>query len=152
MSVNLSTEKRNKEMAENEIDILLRLIEEKTGHGITLLRGSSRKPKIVRTRRIFFVICRKVLKMSFPQIGYALNKDHTTVIYNLRIHSEEIDVYEKYSKRYYDIYRLFNILHIRHTNNNNAGYFKNQIDILESKKRFIDKQIKEYYIRLKKAN
>lgn len=63
-------------------------------HNITLaeLRGPSRKKHLVRARREFCAMARAIrderfqghYRFSLPQIGRALNRDHTTVIHALK--------------------------------------------------------------------
>lgn len=132
---------------ENEIKILLRIIENKTGFTLDDLRGHSRRQKIVLVRRAFFAIARKLLELTFEKIGSITNQNHTTVIYSLAKHNEEIDVFEEYTKVYHGIHGSLKDLYVARTEYN-AKYMKTQIDLLITKRDLIDKRIQEYKVRI----
>jgi len=48
------------------------------------LRGSRRQRAVSRPRQIIMFLCRNFLNSTFPEIGRALNKDHSTVISAVR--------------------------------------------------------------------
>ena len=138
------------EIEEGGISILVGLIEKKTGYNIEDLKSSNRKREIVHARRIFFVICRKLLVLSFSKIGNIVNKNHPTVMHGLNKHNTEIGIYKDYSNVYDSIYQDFKILYIEYSEKYNVDYMKKQINILKTQRNFINKQIKEYWKKIKK--
>ena len=136
---------------ENEIQVLLNLIEEKTGYSLEQLKGPSRKREIVHVRRSFFAISRKMLGLSFEKIGAILNKEHSTVIHSLTKHNAEIDVYPDYSSVYHKIYKHLEVLFIARTEYN-SEYMVKQMDILITQRDLLDKRIGEYRAKIEKLN
>ena len=128
---------------ENEIQILLKLIVDKTGYSLKDLRGPSHKRKLVHVRRAFFAIARKLLKLSFQKIGDVLDKNHATVIHSLSKHNAEIDVYSDYSSVYYKLHKHLEVLFISRTTYN-AEYMKKQMDILITQRDLLNDRIQEY--------
>ncbi len=136
---------------ENEIQILLKLIAEKTGYSLEDLQGHSRKREIVHVRRAFFAIARKLLGLSFQKIGDIVNRDHTTVLYALTRHNAEIDVYPDYSSIYHKLHKSLEVLFIARTAYN-ADYMQNQIDILITQRDLLNDRIEEYRDKIEKVN
>jgi len=136
---------------ENEIQILLKLIAEKTEYTIEDLRGPSRKREIVHVRRAFFAIARKLLELPFEKIGNILNKDHATVMHSLTKHNAEIDVYDDYSKIYRNLYDSLSVLYTIRTEHN-VEYMEKQMDILITKRDLLNDRIEDYKNKIKKLN
>lgn len=134
-----------------EIQILLKLIEEKTGYTLDDLKSLNRKRELVLVRRAFFAIARKLLELSFKKIGDVIGQDHTTVMYSLTKHNEEIDVFDEYTKVYHNIHGSLSILYVARTEYNEE-YMLNQIDLLKTQKGLIDDRIKEYRNKIGKLN
>lgn len=57
----------------------------------TLLRGRGRSKEIARSRQVAMYLAREETQASLPQIGEALNRDHTTVLYGYDKISERIE-------------------------------------------------------------
>ena len=136
---------------ENEIEILLKLIAEKTEYSLEDLQGTSRKRELVHVRRAFFAIARKLLGLSFQKIGDVLNKDHATVMHSLSIHNAEIDIYDDYSKTYHELHKHLEVLFVARTQYN-KDYILKQIDILKTQRDLIDKRIEEYQNKIDELN
>jgi chromosomal replication initiator protein len=56
-----------------------------------LLRGRGRSKEIARSRQIAMYLAREETESSLPQIGDALDRDHTTVLYGYEKISEAIE-------------------------------------------------------------
>lgn len=52
----------------------------RTGSSIRALRGPSRALELIAARR--WIIARARPRYSFPEIGRALNRDHTTIVHH----------------------------------------------------------------------
>lgn len=136
---------------ENEIQILLKLIADKTGYTLADLQGPSRKRELVHIRRAFFAIARKLLGLSFQKIGDIVNRDHTTVLYALTKHNAEIDVYDDYSAIYKKLYDSLNVLYLARTDYN-IEYMTRQMDILITQRDLLNNRIQEYRDKIEKVN
>jgi len=136
---------------ENEIQILLKLIAEKTEYSLDDLRGPSRKRELIHVRRAFFAIARKLLGLSFQKIGDVLEKDHSTVMHSLSRHNAEIDVYDDYSKVYKKLYDSLSVLYLARTEYN-VEYMESQIDILTTKRELLNDRIQEYEDKIDEIN
>ena len=128
---------------ENEIQILLKIIVDKTAYSLEDLRGPSRKRELVHVRRAFFAIARKLLGLSFQKIGDVLGKDHATVMHSLSRHNAEIDVYDDYSKVYKKLYDSLNVLYLARTEYS-VEYMEVQVDILTTQRDLLSDRIQEY--------
>jgi len=136
---------------ENEIQILLKLIENKTGYTLDDLKSGSRKRDLVLVRRAFYAIARKLLELPFKKMGNILDRDHTTVIYSVTKHNDEIDVFEEYTKVYHNIHGSLKDLYIAKTEYD-AEYMQSQIDLLITQRDLIDNRIQEYRDKIEKVN
>ncbi len=56
-----------------------------------LLRGRSRRKEIARSRQIAMFLAREETEASLPQIGNALGRDHTTILYGYGKISQQIE-------------------------------------------------------------
>ena len=48
------------------------------------LRGSQKSKGIAEARQVAMYLVRKLTNLSLPDIGKEFNKDHSTVLYNIR--------------------------------------------------------------------
>ena len=55
------------------------------------LRGRGRSKKVARPRQVAMYLARKETQASLPQIGQALSRDHTTVLYGCEKISQQIE-------------------------------------------------------------
>lgn len=62
----------------------------------------SRKSNYVFARACYYKACRDYLKLSLKKIGDSVNKDHATVLYNIR-ELPHIIKYDKFLKKDHDI-------------------------------------------------
>ena len=125
------------ETKEHEVQILLDLIEEKTGFTIEDLRSKNRKRDIVHVRRTLFVIAYKLLELPYERIGDIVDQDHSTVIHGLKKHNAEIDIYEDYTAVYQSIYKYLEVLFIARTEYN-TEYMAKQMDILITQRNLLN--------------
>jgi chromosomal replication initiation ATPase DnaA len=68
-----------------EIDAIIDLVARRHGMSIDVLRGKSRSAPLVRIRQLAMSEARDA-GYSLPEIGRALNRDHTTVLHGIRRH------------------------------------------------------------------
>lgn len=139
------------ETKKHEVQILLKLIADKTGYTLADLQGPSRKRELIHVRRSFFAIARKLLKLSFEKIGAIVNRNHATVLYALRKHNAEIDVYDDYSEVYKKLYDSLNVLYIARTDYN-SDYMTKRRDILITQRNLLNDRIQEYQDKIEKLN
>lgn len=59
------------------------------GHSLRALRGSSNARDLVLARR--WVVKRARPRFSYPEIGRALNRDHSTVIHHSRLIARDVE-------------------------------------------------------------
>jgi hypothetical protein len=59
------------------------------GVSVDQIRGAGRAPSVVRLRQEAFAHLRD-LGFSLPEIGRATRRDHTTVLYGLRVHARRV--------------------------------------------------------------
>lgn len=52
------------------------------------ITGPSRKRKFAYARQMAMLICRDYVNASFPEIGRAFNRDHSTVLYGVEVASQ----------------------------------------------------------------
>lgn len=78
-------------------DNFRKLIEVKFNVGFDDISGKSRKPKIVEARKALSFLLRHHLKMSFPEIGEYLNRDHTSIIHLINTANKD-KIYERVGK------------------------------------------------------
>jgi chromosomal replication initiation ATPase DnaA len=55
------------------------------------LRSKKRIPRFVNARQIAMFVSRKVTDVSYPELGKAFERDHTTVLYSVREVQKRID-------------------------------------------------------------
>ena len=136
---------------EYEIEILLKLIEDKTGYTLDNLKSPSRRRELVHVRRAFFAIARKVLKLSFEKIGSVVEQNHSTVMHGIKKHNAEIDIYDDYTAVYKKLYDSLNVLYLARTEYD-VGYMEKQVKILKTQRDLIGKRINEYENKIEKVN
>ena len=136
-------------LEKKEIDILLNIIEEKTGYTLNQLKSGNRKQELAYARRAFLAISRKLSGLSLKKIGKIINRNHTTVIYSITQHNNEIDINEEYSKTYHSINKSLEILFVIEQGYN-PEYMKKQMESLTIQRNLLNDRIKEYQQKIKK--
>lgn len=66
------------------VDQILEAVSVTFGYSVDDLLGSSRSKPLVMARQTAMFACREFLGLSYPQIGKALNRDHTTVMHGCK--------------------------------------------------------------------
>ncbi|MCM1114846.1 MAG: chromosomal replication initiator protein DnaA [Clostridium sp.] len=74
-----------------------------TGISVEDIYSKVQKSNIAQARRITFYIVRKVTNISYEDIGEEFNKDHSTVMYNIKKIEEKMAVDSKLSRTVNDI-------------------------------------------------
>jgi chromosomal replication initiation ATPase DnaA len=59
---------------------LLLLVAEITEYPLSSLLGLRRSRGLAEARQLAYLACRRLLRMSYPEVGAALGRDHTTVL------------------------------------------------------------------------
>lgn len=136
---------------EAEIAILLKLIEEKTGYTLEQLSGPRGNRDQTHARRAFCAIARKLLNLTFKEIGVMLNRDHSTIIYALDQHKSEIELYEDYAKIYKSLYQQLEALYLARIEFG-SDYIQARIDLLTIQRNITDNEIKRHQSQLDKVN
>ena len=134
-----------------EIDILLKLIEDKTDYTLDQLKGPRGRRDLTHARRAFCAISRKLLGLTFMEIGSLINRDHTTIIYALKQHESEIGIYADYDQIYKDLYSRLEILYLARTEFSEE-YIQARIDLLIVQKNIINNEIDRHEKKIKKMN
>lgn len=62
------------------------------GYDLSLIRSSNRKPRFVKIRIVLSYILRSKFKLSYPEIGDLLHKDHTTIMSYIKDYEPEQDL------------------------------------------------------------
>jgi len=88
-------------------DSLRKLIEKKLN--ITDMVKPSREKEHVMARTIFSVIQVKMMRNTTTSVGRYLNKDHSTIIFYLKKHADEYNLYMDYTEKLDEIIRIFNL-------------------------------------------
>ena len=65
--------------------------------------SKSRVGVIVDARRLYCGILRNVFGLTFHEIGKILNKNHATIIHNLKIHDNFVRILKSYKRNYEEI-------------------------------------------------
>mgnify|MGYP003634362993 CR=1 FL=1 len=65
--------------------------------------SKSRVSVVVDARRLYCGILRNVFGLTFHQIGDILNKNHATIIHNLKIHHNFVKILKSYKNNYEEI-------------------------------------------------
>ena len=133
-----------------EIDMLFKLILEKTGYTQSNLTHNNQRTK-VHIRRILFVICRELMGLTHHRIGALVNRDRASVIHSINKHFEEIEIYQDYSKLYRSIYKRFKTMYIHHTKKY-VKYANGQIRSLEVSRQAINNEMHKYRGKIIKRN
>lgn len=71
----------NEDLVLKPINVLFDFLHEETGISREVLTGIGRQQEVVDARELFVRICRNVHKFSYPRIGRALKRDHTTAMH-----------------------------------------------------------------------
>ncbi len=66
------------------IEHIIGLVYEETGVEPRFITGKSRVPRIARARQMVMFLAREYTDFSYPRIGKALSRDHTTVMHGVR--------------------------------------------------------------------
>lgn len=63
-------------------------------------KNKLRYREMTDARKLFYYLCRKYTIMSFAQIGREVGKDHSTVVYGIRVAKNLLDVDESFNQKY----------------------------------------------------
>jgi hypothetical protein len=66
------------------------MVERATGHGPVVLRRRTKSLPLVTSRQLFCYLARRE-GFSFPMIGKYLHRDHTTVLYSVRVFRRRLE-------------------------------------------------------------
>jgi len=95
----------NKMITEGEKEIaelLFVKVNEVTGFTKQQIVGKSRKTELTLARQVMSTILRKEVHLSYKKIGLLLIKDHSTIIYHVGKHIDNL-TYPPYNKLYFNI-------------------------------------------------
>lgn len=135
-----------------EVKILLGVIENRTNISYEDIQGPSRKREVIYARRIFCAMARKYLHMTHKNIAIAIgNRDHSSVIYHIKKHDDEIDIYVDYRNTYRDVYKSTEAIFVIKTEYS-PEYIKYKLIDLLDKRNKLNEQILMYTKRIKELN
>tara|TARA_R100001015_G_C4599096_1_gene154161 strand:- start:395 stop:862 length:468 start_codon:yes stop_codon:yes gene_type:complete len=86
-------------LQEKQVDLLFEIVERVTGVGRKLAISKDRRRFIVDARKMMIGLLRKEINLTCYQVGQVLNMDHSTVLYNERMHN--VHMMEKEFRRVY---------------------------------------------------
>ena len=84
---------------QKKVDLLFEIIERVTGVDKKLATSKDRRRFIVDARKMIIALLRKEVGLTCHQVGDILNMDHSTVLYNERMHN--VHMMEKDFRRVY---------------------------------------------------
>ena len=84
---------------EKQVDLLFEITERVTGVDRKLATSKDRRRFIVDARKMMIGLLRNEVKLTCQQVGNVLNMDHSTVVYNERMHS--VHMMEREFRRVY---------------------------------------------------
>ena len=67
------------------------------------IQSKSRVRLIVDARRLYCGILRNIFRLTFQEIGDILNKDHATILHNIKQHDTFVKILKSYKKHYEEI-------------------------------------------------
>jgi chromosomal replication initiator protein len=73
------------------LEMILHVSAEFFGVPVSELTGRNRSARIALPRQIIMYLMREEIGASFPQIGQALNRDHTTVMHGIGRVADDLD-------------------------------------------------------------
>lgn len=110
--------------------------------------SKNRKRCIVDARRLYCGILRNVFGLTFEKIGTILNKNHATIVHNIKMHDNFISVLKSYKKNYEEIESMFYL---------SANYYehellsvKRKMDLLAERLNKLIEKKNEYKLKIKK--
>lgn len=112
-NINMSNVRKFKQHTEVEINLvemLFNKIEMLTGIEKKIILSKNRKTNVVMARMIIATILRNEANLSLMKIGVSLEKDHSTILYYVNKHTENL-FYPIYNEMYFNILDriIFNI-------------------------------------------
>lgn len=131
-----------------EVKILTEVIEKQLGVTYKQMMSARRLKEMVYSRAIFSVIARRYLDMTYHKIGELLKRDHSSIIFYMKKHDNEYELYKDYRDMYKKIYASVEALFIINTEFN-ADYLKTKIKELQSEVSIINAMIAKYEERIK---
>tara|TARA_R110002020_G_scaffold220785_2_gene428770 strand:- start:34773 stop:35192 length:420 start_codon:yes stop_codon:yes gene_type:complete len=133
---------------ELEVKILTEVIEKQLGITYKQMMSPTRLKELVYSRAIFSVIARRYLNMTFHKIGELLKRDHSSIIFYMKKHDNEYELYKDYRDMYKKIYASVEALFIINTEFN-ADYLRAKIKDMQSEIDMTNAMIMKYEERIK---
>jgi len=69
--------------------------------------SKSRVRVVVDARRLYCGLLRNVFGLKFQDIGKILNKNHATIVHNLQVHDNFVEILRSYKKNFEEIESMF---------------------------------------------
>lgn len=76
-----------------------------TGISVANIRGKNKKSEYTRVRQMIAYYLRTEMRYSYNQIGRLLLRDHSAIIYSVRIFKTDLEIYRKV-RALYEEYKL----------------------------------------------
>lgn len=114
----------------------------------TSILSKSRQRTIIDARRLYCGILRGVFGLTFHQIGKILNKNHATIVHNVKIHDNFVRILKSYKRNYEEIESMFYL---------NENYYEHEVisverkmDLLSARLNSLIEKKNEYKLKIKK--
>lgn len=132
-------------ITESRHDKLKLLLRDELGVSWKEITSRSRAGRIVKARRHYFYIMRYIFLYTLDDIGRLTNKNHATVIHNLKVQDVYMELYEEEKEVYDKIKRIM----LERVSNKEV---KERVSYLEEQKAVIQKKIDELLMSKKRIN
>jgi hypothetical protein len=110
--------------------------------------SKNRIRRVIDARRLYCGILRNVFGLTFQSIGTILNKNHATIVHNLKMHDNFISVLKSYKKNYEEIESMFYL---------SENYYEHELlsverkmDLLAERLNKLIEKKNEYKLKIKK--
>tara|TARA_R110002124_G_scaffold111950_2_gene265921 strand:- start:1477 stop:1938 length:462 start_codon:yes stop_codon:yes gene_type:complete len=114
----------------------------------TSILSKNRKRVIIDARRLYCGLLRSVFGLTFHQIGKILNKNHATIVHNVKIHDNFVRILKSYKRNYEEIESMFYL---------NENYYEHEVlsverkmDLLSARLNSLIEKKNEYKLKIKK--
>lgn len=98
--------KHKRKLRNYSIESIFNSVSEITGISIDKLKGPRGNTETVEARYITMMIIRQLTGKNKSQIGTIFGRDHTTVIYGLKMAKNWIDIVPSFKSKYHDCLEL----------------------------------------------
>jgi chromosomal replication initiation ATPase DnaA len=132
-------------ITESRHENLKNLLKEYFGVSWRQITSRSRAGNVVRARRHYFYVMRYIFLYTLEDIGLLTNKNHATVIHNLKVQDIYMELYPEEKEKYQSIKKVM-------LERISDKEIKERVGYLEEQKQAIQKKIDELLLKKKRIN